>query len=126
MKTLKIFAVPLALAATALTFAGAAEAQPMRGHGAPMAWRLTPARAAQIRQDISQLNGQIDQAARRRTVSAREAGSLRSQARDVQRLYASYARRGLTRGEVQTLQNRVNKVRVALRMERRDWGRRPG
>jgi hypothetical protein len=90
------------------------------------AWQLTPARSAQIRQDIRSLNTAIDRAAARRTVSPREANGLRRQARDVQRLYAQYARGGLTRAEVRTLQTRVNSVRVALRMERRDWDSRRG
>lgn len=121
MKTLKKFAAPLALAAAALSVAGAAQAQPMHG-----GWSLTPARTAEIRQDINSLNTAIDRAAARRTISPREATGLRHQARDVQRLYAQYQRGGLTRAEVRTLQNRVNTVRVALRMERRDWDGRRG
>ena len=81
----------------------------------------TPARDANIRADINGLNRDIDRAAARRTISPREANGLRRQAVQVQRLYASYARNGLTPSEVRTLQNRVDQIRVALHMERRDW-----
>jgi Spy/CpxP family protein refolding chaperone len=122
MKTLKILAAPLALAAATATLAGTAEARPAYGHG----WQLTPARNAEIRQDINQLNNQIDRAAARRTISRREATGLHRQARNVQRLYRGYQRNGLNRAEVRYLQDRVNQVRVALRMERRDWDNRRG
>lgn len=118
MKTLKTLFAPFALATAVLATATPALAQP--------AWRVTPARDAEIRQDIGQLNNAINRAAQRRTISPREAGNLRSQARDIQRMYANYQRGGLSRHEVQNLQSRVNTVRVALRMERRDWDRRPG
>jgi len=85
------------------------------------AGRPTPARDANIRADINGLNHDIDRAAARRTISPREANGLRRQAVQVQRLYANYARNGLTPSEVRTLQNRVDQIRVALHMERRDW-----
>jgi len=85
------------------------------------AGRPTPARDANIRADINGLNRDIDRAAARRTISPREANGLRRQAVQVQRLYANYARNGLTPSEVRTLQNRVDQIRVALHMERRDW-----
>lgn len=125
MKTLKKIAAPLAIVAAALSIAGAAQAQPM-GRPHNDGWYLTPQRNTQIRQDINSLNNAIDRAAARRTISQREAAGLRQQARDVQRLYAQYQRGGLDRGEVRNLQNRVNSVRVALRMERRDWDGRRG
>jgi len=129
MKTFKKFAAPLALAAASLSIAGAAQAQPMHSpvhRPMPPAWSLTPARSAQIRQDIASLNGAIDRAAARRTISPRETSGLRKQARDVQRVYAQYQRGGLNRAEVRNLQDRVNTIRVALRMERRDWDGRRG
>jgi hypothetical protein len=130
MKSLKILAAPLALAA-GLALAVPAQAAPGQHYGQHNtrqqdAWRLTPARNAQIRQDINSLGNAIDRAAARRTISRREATGLRKNARDVQRLYASYARNGLTRAEVRNLESRVNSIRVALRMERRDWDGRRG
>lgn len=129
MNTFKKLAAPLAIAAAALSLAGAAQAQPYGQHrheSRNQAWHLTPARNSEIRQDIASLNKAIDRAAARRTISQREATGLRRQARDVQRLYAQYQRGGLDRSEVRALQNRVNSVRVALRMERRDWDSRRG
>lgn len=133
MKTFKKFAAPLAIAAAALSLAGAAQAQP---YGGPRndsrhevrndAWRLTPARNSEIRQDINSLDRAIQTAVQRRTISPREAQGLRRQANDVKRLYGQYARNGLDRNEVRNLQQRVNSVRVALRMERRDWDGRRG
>jgi Spy/CpxP family protein refolding chaperone len=135
MKTFDKFAAGLALAAASLSVASAAQAQPGYGpdgpnhgqqHAIQQGWTLTPARSAQIRQDIASLNNAIDRAAARRTISPGEAAGLRQQARNVQRLYGQYARGGLDRGEVRNLQDRVNAVRVALRMERRDWDGRRG
>ncbi|KMS53497.1 hypothetical protein V474_22555 [Novosphingobium barchaimii LL02] len=86
----------------------------------------TPVRNANIRADISGLRAQIDRAAARRTISQREATGLRRDAADVQRLYSSYARGGLSAQETRILQNRVNKVYTALHMERRDYDGRRG
>ncbi|MEW9855406.1 hypothetical protein [Novosphingobium sp. M1R2S20] len=88
--------------------------------------RYTPARDAQIRADIRSLDRAIDRAAARRTVSNREAASLRRESAQVQRLYASYARNGLSRTELRTLQNRVDRIRLALRTDKRDWNNRRG
>ena len=131
MNTFKKFAAGLAVAAASLSIDGAAPAKPGycphgQQHAVQQGWNLTPARSAQIRQDIASLKHAIDRAAARRTISPREAAGLRRQARDVQRLYGQYARGGLDRGEVRNLQQRVNSVRVALRMERRDWDGRRG
>lgn len=90
------------------------------------AWQISPGRNAEIRQDIASLRQAIDRAAYRHTISGREATRLRDDARQIQRLYASYARNGLTRGEVATLEQRVNAVRGQLRLERRDWDGRRG
>lgn len=128
--TSKLFGIPLAIAAATLAIAAPAQARDnyRENHrdNRVAAWQLTPARNAEIRQDIQQLRSAIDRAAARRTISQREANGLRNEARSVQQLYASYARGGLSRGEVQTLQNRVNRVRVALHQERRDWDSRRG
>ncbi len=88
-------------------------------------WR-NPAVNAQIRDDINGLRQAIDRAAARRTISGREAVGLRQQARNIQTQYADFARGGLDRREVNTLQDHVNKVRDRLRMERRDWDGRRG
>ncbi|EJL22466.1 hypothetical protein [Novosphingobium sp. AP12] len=88
--------------------------------------RYTPNRNANIRSDIQGLRAQIDRAASRRTISQREATGLRRDAANVQRLYGQYARGGLSQQETRALQTRVNKVYVALHMERRDYEGRRG
>lgn len=116
--------VPALIAAMGLGAAiPAVQAAPDRHHNAG---RPTPGRDNGIRADINQLNADISRAAQRRTISQREATSLRRDAAQVQRLYASYARNGLTVSETRTLQNRVDRIRGALKMERRDWNRHRG
>jgi len=117
MKKLTLTAM---IAATLIGVASPAMAQPY-GARHNDAWALTPARNAQIRQDINGLGRAIDRAQARRTISPREAQGLRRDATNVQRLYARYARGGLDRQEVRDLQGRVNGVRQQLRLERRDW-----
>lgn len=88
--------------------------------------RHTPARNASIRSDINDLRRDIDRAAARRKISQREAKGLRRDAAEIQRLYASYARNGISAREMQILQRKVDRVHVALRMERRDRDNRRG
>ncbi|AIT79435.1 hypothetical protein [Novosphingobium pentaromativorans] len=88
--------------------------------------RHTPARNASIRSDINDLRRDIDRAAARRTISQREAKGLRRDAAGIQRLYASYARNGLSAREMQILQRKVDRVHIALRMERHDRDNRRG
>lgn len=120
---------PILIAATALIaatgFGSAASAQPM-AYGHHNAGRPTPVRDANIRNDIWQLNRNIDRAVARRTISKREATGLRRESAQLQRLYTSYARNGLTRAETSTLRARVDRVQYALRAERNDRDRRRG
>jgi hypothetical protein len=109
--------IPIALATASVALAAPASAQ----H-----WQPRPAATAQIRQDIGQLDRQIQRARQRRTISPREATSLRREAAQVRRNYAVYQRGGLNRAEVRSLQTQVNRVRVRLRLEQRDWDRAPG
>ncbi|GGC07477.1 hypothetical protein GCM10011494_27610 [Novosphingobium endophyticum] len=88
--------------------------------------RHTAVRNASIRGDINDLRRDIDRAAARRAISQREAHGLRREAANIQRLYASYARNGLSPREMRTLQRKVDRVHVALRMERRDRDGRRG
>ena len=89
-------------------------------------WQIQPRVQTQIRSDINQLQNQIQVAAQRRTISQREAVSLRRQAVDLRQLLAQYNRNGLSRQEVTALENRINNVRQNLRLERRDWDGRRG
>ena len=93
---------------------------------AAQVWRVQPRVQTQIRADINQLQSQIQIAAQRRTISQREAVSLRRQAVNVRQLLARYNRGGLSRQEVAALELRVNQVRQNLRLERRDWDGRRG
>ena len=82
--------------------------------------------SAQIWQIQPRVQNQIQVAAQRRTISQREAVSLRRQAVDIRQLLAQYNRNGLNRQEVTALESRINRVRQNLRLERRDWDGRRG
>ena len=104
------------IAGAAVTVATPASAQGMRSHyGGP---------GREIQQDINQLDNQITRATQRRTISYREAASLRRQTMQLQRSYFQFSRDGLDRREVAILTGGVNQVRAHLRLERRDWDRR--
>lgn len=114
---------PALVAALGLSAVAPAIAEAAPRHEAA---RYTPQRNYDIRSDIRGLRSDIDRAASRRTISQREAAGLRRDATDIQRLYTSYARGGLSSNEMRTLSNRVNRVYTALRMERHDYDRRRG
>lgn len=122
-KLTKIIAPALIAAMGAGAVALPAQAQSYGRHDAGHA---TPVRNSNIRADIYGLNRDIDRAIARRTISNREAMGLKREAVQVQRLYQQYARNGLTRTETRTLQNRVDRIHVALRAERRDRDNRRG
>lgn len=88
--------------------------------------RYTPVRNHDVRSDIDQLDRQIARAEARRTISSREARGLQRDANQVKRLYAQYARNGLTAREAQALKIRVDRIQFALRAERRDRDGRRG
>lgn len=74
-------------------------------------------------QQIAQLRQRIDRSAQRGAITRREHRALREHARELrQRLY-SFARNGMTRGEVQDIADRIDNLRDRIRDERRD-GRR--
>ncbi|VWX46849.1 hypothetical protein [Novosphingobium sp. 9U] len=123
MRKLTKIVAPALIAAMGMGLAVQADAQSMGRHNAGHA---TPVRNSNIRADINGLNRDIDRAVARRTISNREAMGLKRDAIQVQRLYQQYARNGLTRSEVNTLQNRVDRIHVALRAERRDRDNRRG
>ena len=82
--------------------------------------RPTPGSQSNIRSEINDLNRQINRAEERRTISKREANTLKRDVTQVQRLYTSYARNGLSRDETRTLQNRVDRIQSALKKHSRD------
>jgi len=118
MRKLTKIVAPALIAAMGIGAAAAVPAQAAPyGHNAG---RPTPVRNANIRAEINGLNRDIDRAAARRTISAREATGLKRDAYQVQRLYTQYARNGLTVSETRALQSRVDRIHIALRMERND------
>lgn len=113
------------LPAAVLSAAAPASAQGWGHHNNNNGWR-TPARNADIRQDINNLRWQIDRAQQRRTISWREADYLRSEVGKIQRQYAQFARGGLDRYEHAALERRVGFVHQKLRAERWDRDGRRG
>ena len=80
--------------------------------------------AGSLRQQIAQLDNQIDRAEARRTISHREAQSLDRQVDRLQDMFRAYARGGFTRYELANLDNRIDQVKRQLKLERRDDDRR--
>lgn len=124
-KTILAAIVPALLVAGISAPAIAREGDYRGGSRAEAAYQ-TPARNAEIRQDINGLNRQIDRAQARRTISPREATGLRRDARELQRLYARYARGGLSRDEYRTLERRVGAIHARLHFEKHDRDGRRG
>lgn len=127
MRTLTKIVAPALFATLALGAIAPAQAQSYNrhqdqryDHGRHNAGRPTPVRDNKIRADINNLNRNIDRAIARRTISNREATGLKRDAAQIQRLYAQYARNGLTQVEQRTLRNRVDRIENQLRAERRD------
>lgn len=80
--------------------------------------------AREIRRDIDQLENRIERAARRGTISRREAVSLRRQANRLEIQFSRFSRNGLDRGEIRQLRQGIDRVQAQLREERRDRDRR--
>ncbi|MGN6499915.1 MAG: hypothetical protein ACTHKM_07185 [Tsuneonella sp.] len=81
---------------------------------------------AQLRQDISQLDRQIDRARDQRRISRAEAAQLDRQVDRLQNTYRAYARGGFTRGEYAALDRGVDAVRRNLAVQVRDGDRFAG
>lgn len=124
MKQITALAASALMAATAVGAVAvptAASAQVTIRFGAPGYW--TPERTNAIRQQIWNLDRAIDRATQNRTITRREAVSLRRNAASLRNQFQLFNRNGLTFQEVRTLQVRVNNVRTRLRLERADWDR---
>lgn len=87
---------------------------------------LTPARNAEIRRDINQLDNRIQRAQANRAISPREAQGLRRDARDIKQTYNRFANRGLSVSEYRTLERRIATVNARLQIDRRDRDGRRG
>ena len=117
MRTLTKIIAPALAAALGIGAALPASAHEIQR---PQPGHQTPVRSQSIRADIHGLRAQIDRAAARHTISQREAAGLRRDAAGIQRLYASYARNGLSQHETKVLKAKVSKVQFALHAERGD------
>ncbi len=128
MTKFKYLAGPLALALAIGGAAVPASAQNYRNNHNNYGrnWHPTQHANAMLRQDINNLRQAVNRSDRRGRISEREWSGLRGEVRNIQSLYSSYARNGLTRNEVATLESRINRVRSMLRMERRDYDGRRG
>lgn len=87
---------------------------------------LTPARNAEIRRDIWQLDSRIQRAQANRAISPREARGLRNDARNLKVTYTRYADRGLSMNEYRRLENQVSAITQRLRTDRWDRDGRRG
>lgn len=125
------YLIPVAAAASALTFAAPASAQ-----WAPPAYSYTPynyaygfsglrfaqtmeTRVQRIRTDIRAMQA-------RRILSWREARNLDMQARNLQRRIAITSRNGISPGEARSVENQIFRLERRVAREASDWNRRPG
>ncbi|HVR91020.1 MAG TPA: hypothetical protein VHG29_08005 [Novosphingobium sp.] len=127
MTKLKYLAAPLALALAIGGAALPASAQNYRQNNTyERNWHPGPAANGMLRRDINDLRQAVNRNDRRNRISEREWSGLRMEVRNIQSLYSSYSRGGLTRNEVAALESRINRVRTRLQMERRDYDGRRG
>lgn len=72
------------------------------------------------RQQINQLERQVQRAEQRRLISQREAQRLERQVEQLDRLHRTYSRGGFTKGERQALERRIDSVERQITREIRD------
>lgn len=120
MRTLTKFLAPAIAAGIALGSIAPASAADWRHDNRAEQSRFAPVRGDMFRADIAELRRDIDRAAARRMISPREAAGLRHEVAGIQRLHAEYARHGLDRREMRTLDRKIDRVRATLRFERND------
>jgi len=120
-KLTKILVPALAIAAT-LGTAGAASAQPYGGydHGRHWGNHQTPARAEAIRNQIAMLEQRVNRNDNRDRISEREAWGLRREVRDIREQFRVFNRDGLNDREFRILQNRIDRAKDRLHVERND------
>jgi len=120
-KLTKILVPALAIAAT-LGTAGAASAQPYGGydHGRDWGNHHTPARAEAIRNQIAMLEQRVNRNDNRDRISEREAWGLRREVRDIREQFRVFNRDGLNDREFRILQNRIDRAKDRLHVERND------
>jgi hypothetical protein len=125
------YLIPVAAAASALTFAVPASAQ-----WAPPVYRYTPynyaygfsglrfAQTMEIR--VQRVRTDIRAMQARRILSWSEARSLDGQARNLQRRIAIASRNGISPGEARSVENQIFRLERRVAREATDRNRRPG
>lgn len=113
----------IGLAATAATFVAVAPASAQswanvaqRGYGYPGDRGLVN----RFSQQIAQQEQRIERSAQRRLLSPSEYRSFRAYAQDIRRRLNSFARDGLSRGEIRDIEARLDRLRERVREERSD------
>ena len=86
----------------------------------PAMARDTPVRADMIRQQINELQHDVNRNDNRDRISEREAAGLRRDVAGLQNQFRAFNRNGLSGGEVRTLERRISHIRSRLHIERRD------
>ena len=125
------FLIPVAAAASALTFAAPASAQ-----WAPPVYRYQPynynygfsgirfAQAMEAR--VARIRGDIRAMAMRRILGPGEANSLDRQAVNLQRRIARVSRYGISPGEARGVENGIRNLEFRVSREANDWNNRAG
>jgi len=116
-------ALPALAAVAALGTAGAASAQPYGGYGdrgRDWGHHQTPARAEAIRNQIAMLESRVNRNDNRYRISEREAWGLRREVRDIREQFRAFNRDGLNDREFRILQNRIDRAKDRLHVERND------
>ncbi len=114
-------ALGVATVAGTVAIPAAAEAQRswQRPHGP------TRMQVNELLRDLDRAENRIERSAQRRIISAREAFSLRREARNIRVRLNVAARNGIGGREFADLRFRVNRLEQRIRIERRDYDRRP-
>lgn len=124
MRKLTKIIVPALAAIATIGTAGAASAQPFpnrdRDAGYHDNFRGTPARAEAIRSQIAQLEQRVNRLDNRDRISEREASGLRREVRDIRDQFRAFNRNGLDNREFRTLENRIERVKARIQLERHD------
>jgi len=117
-------AIPALAAIAALGTAGAASAQPYGGPGygnrGDWGHHQTPARAEAIRDQIAMLEQRINRNDNRDRISEREAWGLRREVQGIREQFRMFNRDGLNDREFRVLQNRIDRAKDRLHIERND------
>jgi len=125
------FMIPIAAAASALTFAAPAAAQ-----WAPPVYNYQPynygngfsyhAFANSMQQRVQRIRSDIRVMQARHILSWGEARSLEQQASNIQRRIYRSSRNGIQPGEARRLENQIRNLEFRVHREATDWNGRPG